>query len=379
MKKWILSACIVFPALTHAQSGEFVLNGKLGNLNAPAKAYLDRREGSTIILDSVVLKDGAFTFKGTVDGPLMVMLMVDHEGKGASNPDMDKRIMYLEKGKIKLTAKETLNDGEITGSPINAENERYKKFLTPFDEQMNSINKEFGASTDAQRNDTAFMNGLSRRFHSAMGDKRELMKKFVAANPNSFMSVTALKELAVHLNMDLTILEPMYKSLTPEMQNSVAGKEFAASMEKERNLAIGANAPDFTQNDVNDKPVTLSSFRGKYVLLDFWASWCAPCRAENPVVVKAFNQYKAKNFAILSVSLDQPGKKDLWLAAIKKDGLDLEGWTHVSDLKYWSNAVAQQYGIRGVPTNFLIDPSGKIVARNLRGEQLESTLAGLLK
>ncbi|KAA2240384.1 AhpC/TSA family protein [Chitinophaga agrisoli] len=379
MKKWILSACIVFPALAHAQSGEFVLNGKLGNLNAPAKAYLDRREGSTIILDSVLLKDGAFSFKGKVDGPLMVMLMVDHEGKGTSNPEMDKRIMYLEKGKITLTAKETLNDGEITGSPINAENERYKKFLTPFDEQMNSINKEFGASTDAQRNDTAFMNGLSRRFHSAMGDKRELMKKFVAANPNSFMSVMALKELAVHLNMDLTVLEPMYKSLTPAIQNSEAGKEFAASMEKERNLAIGANAPDFTQNDVNDKPVKLSSFRGKYVLLDFWASWCAPCRAENPVVVKAFNQYKAKNFAILSVSLDQPGKKDLWLAAIKKDGLDLEGWTHVSDLKYWSNAAAVQYGIRGVPTNFLIDPSGKIVARNLRGEQLETTLAGLIK
>jgi peroxiredoxin len=202
------------------------------------------------------------------------------------------------------------------------------------------------------------------------------MEKFVKENPNSFFSIVALKELSVHNNMNLTILEPMYNGLTPELRNSPAGKEFAASMEKERNLAIGSMAPDFTQNDINDKPVKLSDFRGKYVLLDFWASWCGPCRQENPVVVKAFNKYKDKNFTVLSVSLDQPGKKDQWLAAIKKDGL--EGWTHVSDLKYWSNAVVALYGVRGVPTNFLIDPAGKIVGRNLRGELLEQKLAALL-
>jgi len=378
MQKWILFACAAFPLLTKAQSGNFVLNGKLGHLNAPAKAYLDRREEGKIMLDSVILKDGAFQFKGKVDGPLLCMLMVDHDGAGLSNPQTapDKRLIYLEKGTITLVAANTLEDGTITGSAINTENERYKKFLSPFDEQMNSINKDFSAATDEQRGDTNFTKGLDARFHKAIAEKKELMQKFVAENPNSFFSIVALKELAVHTNMDLKLLEPMYKGLTPELRNSPAAKEFAASMEKERNLAIGAAAPDFTQNDVNDKPVKLSDFRGKYVLLDFWASWCGPCRAENPVVVKAFNQYKDRNFTVLSVSLDQPGKKDLWLAAIKKDGL--EGWTHVSDLKYWSNAVAGLYGVRGVPTNFLIDPAGKIVGRNLRGELLEKKLAELL-
>ncbi|MBP5999088.1 MAG: AhpC/TSA family protein [Sediminibacterium sp.] len=137
---------------------------------------------------------------------------------------------------------------------------------------------------------------------------------------------------------------------------------------------IGTVLPDFTQNDINGKPFTLSSLRGKYVLVDFWASWCGPCRAENPNIVKAFNQFKTKNFTVLGVSLDQDKAK--WLEAIKKDGL---AWNHVSDLKYWNNAVAAQFGIQSIPASFLIDPTGKIVARDLRGADLEKFLATNLK
>jgi peroxiredoxin len=132
--------------------------------------------------------------------------------------------------------------------------------------------------------------------------------------------------------------------------------------------------PEFKQNDVNGKLVSLSSFRGKYLLVDFWASWCGPCRAENPNVVKAYNQYKDKNFTILSVSLDQDKSK--WLEAIKKDGLT---WTHVSDLKYWNNAVAVQFGIQSIPASFILDPNGKIIAKDLRGDALDSFLKTNLK
>src|SRR5690606_23321862 len=129
-------------------------------------------------------------------------------------------------------------------------------------------------------------------------------------------------------------------------------------------------------NDTTGKPVSLSDFRGQYVLLDFWASWCGPCRAENPNIVKAFNKYKDKNFTVLGVSLDAKEQNAAWLAAIKKDNLT---WTQVSDLKGWENEVAKQYGIRAIPQNYLIDPSGKIIAKNVRGGALERTLQGILK
>jgi peroxiredoxin len=141
-------------------------------------------------------------------------------------------------------------------------------------------------------------------------------------------------------------------------------------------IHIGTIPPDFTQNDPNGKPITLSGFRGKYLLIDFWASWCGPCRRENPNVVKAYDKYRDKGFEVLGVSLDSEKGRDNWINDIKEDGLV---WTQVSDLKYWKNAVAVQFGIHSIPQNFLLDPTGKIVDMNLRGEELNKKLAEIFK
>jgi peroxiredoxin len=139
--------------------------------------------------------------------------------------------------------------------------------------------------------------------------------------------------------------------------------------------AVGTDALDFTQPDTSGAPVALSSFRGKYVLVDFWASWCRPCRMENPNVVASYTKFRNKNFTVLSVSLDKPGDKDKWMDAIHNDKLT---WTHVSDLQFWNNAAAVLYHVQQIPQNMLIDPNGKIIARDLRGTELDSKLCEIL-
>jgi peroxiredoxin len=173
-------------------------------------------------------------------------------------------------------------------------------------------------------------------------------------------------------SIDANEVEPLFLSLPEAKRNSPSGQEMAKKIETAKKTGIGAIALDFTQNDTLGKPVTLSTFRGHYVLVDFWASWCGPCRAENPNVVEAFNQYKEKGFQILGVSLDQPNGKEKWMKAIHDDKLT---WMHVSDLKYWKNEVAVLYGIQAIPQNFLLDPTGKIIGKDLRGDALKKKLA----
>jgi peroxiredoxin len=204
--------------------------------------------------------------------------------------------------------------------------------------------------------------------------EKERLEKFITANPNSFASLYLLS--GASNSMDVEGLEKLYNKTGKEFKDSKVAQSLANKINAAKITAIGKVAPEFSQADTLGKEVALKDFRGKYVLVDFWASWCGPCRAENPNVVKAFNKYKDKDFTVLGVSLDRPGAKDSWLAAIHKDDLT---WTHVSDLKFWDNAVAKLYGIQAIPQNYLLDKEGKIVASNVRGEELEKKLEELIK
>jgi peroxiredoxin len=169
-------------------------------------------------------------------------------------------------------------------------------------------------------------------------------------------------------------LDSLNKGFQKEIPNSRYVKEFNTKLAQYKNVvSIGQQAPDITLDSPEGKPVSLSSLRGKYVLIDFWASWCGPCRNENPNVVRMYNKFKGKNFEIFGVSLDK--SKDKWLEAIKDDGLS---WVHVSDLQYWQSAGAKLYNVQGIPATFLIDPNGKVIAKNLRGQALEDKLDQVL-
>ena len=199
---------------------------------------------------------------------------------------------------------------------------------------------------------------------------------FIRQHPDYMVSLDALKDVIGPLPDDIESYNTLYNGLKKNVRQSEAGISTKKLIDKYMTVRIGAIAPAFTAPDTSGNNISLKDYRGRYVLIDFWASWCGPCREENPAVVKAYQLYKDKNFDILSVSLDQSGKRAEWIKAIQKDGLS---WQHVSDLKFWDSDVAKLYVIKSIPQNFLIDPKGKIIAKNLRGEALAAKLEEILK
>ncbi len=359
------------PFLANAQTGNYDVKGKIGKLNAPAKMYLIRRGNSKMILDSTVLSNGVFEFKGNTNGFEQAHLLLDHSGIGINNlgPGDDVRSLYLENGNVVITGADSVKTAKITGSKLNDDNAKLAAAIKPVLDKAVVLNNEYQKTPEADRPK------LVEKYTVLQNEQKAVLKKFIQQNPASFVSLDALHSFAGPAP-DYNEIMPLFSVLAPDIQNSENGKAYKAALDQLKATAVGSIAPDFTQNDPSGKPVSLSSFKGKYVLLDFWASWCQPCRQENPNVVKAYNQYKTKNFTVLGVSLDKPNDKEAWLKAIKDDGLT---WNHISDLKYWNSEVVALYSIHGIPQNFLIDPTGKIIAKNLRGEELEQTLAKLLK
>lgn len=377
MNKLFLSLLLSSPLLACAQEGEFKLNAKIGTINAPAKAYIIYPNEGTNVIDSAEISKGAFAFSGTIKSPTIARIIVDHKGIGLENLDRsaDNAVFYLEPGQINMAAKDSVNNVTISGSKLNDDNTQYLKLIGGPLNAMKALDAEFLASSPEQKKDDAYRKAIGERFTTINTELKAIQKKYIAANPASLLSLITIREIAGD-PVDVAEADPLFQSLSAELKSSSLGAEFAKQLDAARPTSIGAMAPDFTQNDQDGKAVSLSSFRGKYVLLDFWASWCGPCRQENPNVVAAYNEFKDKGFTVLGVSLDRPGAKDAWLEAVKKDGLI---WTQLSDLKGWENAAAQLYGVQSIPQNFLIDPSGKIVGKNLREEALQAKLREILK
>ena len=382
IEKMITIALVTAALQGRSQSSPYTLTLRLTTSKAPAKAYLLTSFGwsDQRVIDSAVVNDGAVQFKGTVEGPMKAQLLVDHNEEGLKSlgvkaKSADVLVVYLEPGTILVTGKGTVKDATVSGSALNtAYVKYYEAVLAPGDRVSQELDTAFAAAPEEKRKDPTFMTGIMATLKRVTSERDSLKNVYIRENPGSYFSLEALRELAGK-DIDTAKIIPVFNTLSPELRDSKAGKAFAEKLYDLGPTSIGSIAPDFTQPDANDQPVKLSGLRGKYVLLDFWASWCGPCRAENPHVVKAYAKYKDRNFTVLGVSLDQPGKKDAWLAAIKKDGLT---WTQVSDLQFWNNAAAKQYGITAIPQNFLIDPKGKIVAKNLRGDALEKKLEEIL-
>lgn len=372
LQKLIMFAVLSAPLTAVAQQS-YMIKGSVSNIKEPVKVILTYKVDGERIMDSTIMKNGKFTFKGTVNGPKEAHLLVKHSNAPESpltRPQEDILPFLIENTGITIAARDSIKNAVITGSAANNDNMEVTALLKPIYDKYETLNKEFKAQTLEKQKDTAYLNSLDERANAIGNEILAAKRDYIKKHRDRYMSLMAYNS-TLPPEFDAVAAEKEFSLFDAPLRESDLGKELAARIAKVKKTQEGMIAPDFTQLDVNGKPVKLSDFRGKYVLLDFWASWCGPCRRENPNVVKAYNDFKAKGFEVLGVSLDKPEDRDKWLAAIQKDGLS---WTQVSDLKVWDNEAAKLYDVNAIPMNFLIDPDGKIIAKYLRGEALEMAL-----
>ena len=342
-----------------AQSN-FSITGSITGLPDSTMVFL-AHPGSSEILAVDYAKKGKFNLFGNVENPDIYQL--------SFIGFQEVKEVFLGKDKLTVTGNvKGLKNLQFVGSGAQKDYELYQTRFNAVKTKLNTLVAKINQTTPGAERD-ALINDFEN-------SKKLVLKQvdlFVKEKPSSPVSSFVIY-ITSPVSNDPAGLEKTYNLLSEKGKSGFYANEVQKMISSSKIGLVGTMAPDFSQPDSANKPVSLSSFKGKYVLVDFWASWCGPCRMENPAVVAAYNAFKDKNFTILGVSLDQ--NRDKWLQAIQADNLT---WNHVSDLKYWQNAAAQLYHITGIPANMLIDPSGKIIARDLRGEALYGTLQELLK
>jgi len=371
--KLIIGALLTLAALAGRAQDKFEISGtlpKAGNGKMVMLTYVNS-EGKNA-KDSAILKDGKFILTGTTAfgnrSYLSLIPVEKNNGKVRQQPDY--QAFYLEKGKYKVIGTDSMVTAKITGTQVQADYLAYTKLMDTMVVHYHVLTDRYLKARSAK--DEAAMKQVQVEGRPLGVRMNAALDSFIFSHPDSYVTLdlVASEKAAV---IDPKVFDPYYKALSKRVMASFAGKKLAAKYDKAMQISIGKTF-DFTQTDDKGNEFKLSSLRGKYVLVDFWASWCAPCRAENPNLLKAYNKLKDRKFEIVGISLDET--KAAWLKAVAADGMP---WIQVSDLKGFKSDIAVKLGISAIPQNVLVDPQGVIIAKNLRGEDVIDQLSTLIK